>query len=88
MGLSKNASKKCHLLRPSFLAMATTVLEEELEACSSFAILEKWVRSNFSIKAKMCFGFDIQRVYINSPPACPPCPSPCRQQRPPCCLSS
>ena len=41
MGLSKNASKKCHLLRPSFLAMATTVLEEELEDCSNFAILEK-----------------------------------------------
>ena len=50
MGLSKNASKKCHLLRPSFLAMATTVLEEELEDCSSFANLEKGVRSNFSIK--------------------------------------
>ena len=47
MGLSKNASKKCHLLRPSFLAMATTVLEEELEACSSFAILENGLGQTF-----------------------------------------
>ena len=64
MGFSKNASKKCHLLRPSFLAMATTVLEEELEDCSSFAILQKWVRSNFLIKPKMCFGFANQSIFL------------------------
>ena len=65
MGLSKkNAIKRCHLLRPSFLAMATTVLEEELEACSSFAILEKGVRSNFPRKAKMSFGFAIQSLFF------------------------
>ena len=64
MGLSKNTSKKCHLLRPSFLAMATTVLEEELEACSSFAILQEGVRSNFPRKANMCFGFAIQSLFF------------------------
>ena len=64
MGLSKNVIKKCHLLRPSFLAMATTVLEEELEECSNFAILKKWVRSNFPKKQKVCFGFANQSIFF------------------------